>query len=49
MSDEETEVIAHDIPDVPEEEVLEAERMPKRKEIPEAERKRLSVLLFFLF
>ena len=40
MSDEETEVIAHDIPDVPEEEVLEAERMPKRKEIPEAERKR---------
>ena len=40
MSDEETEVIDHDIPDVPEEEVLEAERMPKRKEIPEAERKR---------
>ena len=40
MSDEEAEVIAPDLPDVPEEEVLEAERMPKRKEIPEEERKR---------
>ena len=40
MSDDEAEVIAPELPDVPEEEVLEAERMPKRKEIPEEERKR---------
>ena len=40
MSDNEAELIAPEVPDVPEEEILEAERMPKRKEIPEEERKR---------
>ena len=40
MSDTEVQESVPELPEVPEEELLEAERMPKRKEIPEAERKR---------